>query len=71
MAARPLVTLADCDESVALPAVFTAPIRPDIVQITHTNMAKNKRQARGQQALQRALRSRLPDGLRPGLCFTP
>jgi len=25
--------------------VFTAPIRPDIVQITHTNMAKNKRQA--------------------------
>ena len=46
MAARPLVTLADCDESVPLPAVFTAPIRPDIVQITHTNMAKNKRQAR-------------------------
>ena len=62
MAARPLVTLADCDESVPLPAVFTAPIRPDIVQITHTNMAKNKRQARGQQAPQRALRSRLPDG---------
>jgi len=45
MAARPLVTLADSDETVALPAVFTAPIRPDIVNITHTNMAKNKRQA--------------------------
>ncbi|KAG2434460.1 hypothetical protein HYH02_012290 [Chlamydomonas schloesseri] len=30
---------------VALPAVFTAPIRPDIVRTIHTNMAKNKRQA--------------------------
>mmetsp|Transcript_35960 Transcript_35960/g.42950 ORF Transcript_35960/g.42950 Transcript_35960/m.42950 type:complete len:377 (-) Transcript_35960:40-1170(-) len=28
-----------------LPEVFTAPIRPDIVQFVHTNMAKNKRQA--------------------------
>ncbi len=45
MAARPLVTLADADESVPLPAVFTAPIRPDIVHITHLNMAKNHRQA--------------------------
>lgn len=27
-----------------LPAVFKSPIRPDIVQFVHTNMAKNKRQ---------------------------
>jgi large subunit ribosomal protein L4e len=31
----------------ALPAVFTAPIRNDIVQFVHTNMAKNSRQAYG------------------------
>ncbi|KAI9253792.1 ribosomal protein L4 domain-containing protein [Phascolomyces articulosus] len=31
--------------TVALPAVFKAPIRPDIVNFVHTNMAKNKRQA--------------------------
>jgi len=43
MAARPLVQLADSDESVALPAVFQAPIRPDIVHTTHLNMAKNHR----------------------------
>jgi Ribosomal protein L4/L1 family len=30
---------------VELPAVFTAPIRSDIVQTIHTHMAKNKRQA--------------------------
>jgi len=30
---------------VALPSVFLAPIRPDIVQYVHTNMNKNKRQA--------------------------
>lgn len=30
---------------VELPAVFTAPIRSDIVQTVHTHMAKNKRQA--------------------------
>jgi len=28
-----------------LPAVLTAPIRPDIVQFVHTSMAKNRRQA--------------------------
>jgi large subunit ribosomal protein L4e len=44
MAARPMVTLADCTDEVALPAVFTAPVRPDIVHTVHTNMAKNKRQ---------------------------
>jgi large subunit ribosomal protein L4e len=31
--------------TVALPAVFTAPIRSDVVQFVHTNMAKNNRQA--------------------------
>lgn len=30
---------------VTLPAVFLAPIRPDIVNFVHTNMAKNSRQA--------------------------
>lgn len=30
---------------VELPAVFSAPIRSDIVQTVHTNMNKNKRQA--------------------------
>lgn len=30
----------------ALPAVFKAPIRSDIVEFVHANMAKNKRQAR-------------------------
>jgi len=30
--------------TVALPAVFLAPIRPDIVNFVHTNMRKNKRQ---------------------------
>ncbi len=30
-----------------MPAVFTAPIRNDIVQFVHTNMSKNRRQAHG------------------------
>lgn len=30
--------------TVPLPAVFKSPIRPDIVNFVHTNMAKNKRQ---------------------------
>jgi hypothetical protein len=46
-AARPLVTVQGLDgaagEQSALPAVFTAPIRPDIVRTVHTNMAKNSR----------------------------
>merc|ERR1712227_42655 len=49
MAARPVVTVqSTSDESgkqVQLPAVFLAPIRPDIVQFVHTSMNKNKRQA--------------------------
>ena len=48
-AARPLVTVQGVEgegaEAAALPSVFVAPIRPDIVQFVHANMAKNKRQA--------------------------
>jgi large subunit ribosomal protein L4e len=50
-AARPQVTIfnvADGESSrrtVALPAVFTAPIRTDVVQFVHMNMSKNRRQA--------------------------
>ncbi|KAJ3123925.1 hypothetical protein HK098_001570 [Nowakowskiella sp. JEL0407] len=51
MAARPTVTVfsdsGDCSaaDTVALPSVLTAPIRPDVVRFVHTNMAKNSRQA--------------------------
>jgi len=52
MAARPSVSVYSAAEdkvtgTVPLPAVFTAPIRSDIVQFVHTNMAKNSRQAYG------------------------
>jgi large subunit ribosomal protein L4e len=52
MAARPTVSVysSEADKvvsTVPLPAVFTAPIRNDIVQFVHTNMAKNSRQAYG------------------------
>jgi hypothetical protein len=47
--ARPLVSVySDKNEPVgtpvSLPAVFKAPIRPDIVNFVHDNMAKNHRQ---------------------------
>jgi len=50
MAARPVVSVQSADgedssKQVELPAVFLAPIRPDIVQFVHTSMNKNKRQA--------------------------
>merc|ERR1719171_2553552 len=47
MAARPVVTVqaSDSTKQVELPAVFLAPIRPDIVNFVHTSMNKNKRQA--------------------------
>jgi len=48
MASRPLVGVytGTADKPlVTLPAVFTAPIRPDVVQDVHTRMNKNKRQA--------------------------
>merc|ERR1719183_2306183 len=47
MAARPCVTVQNSGEKakqVGLPAVFLAPIRPDIVNFVHTSMNKNKRQ---------------------------
>ncbi|KAL3944430.1 MAG: hypothetical protein SGBAC_001508 [Bacillariaceae sp.] len=49
MAARPLVSVfslsGDKAGETPLPAVMTAPLRPDIVQFVHTNMNKNNRQA--------------------------
>lgn len=47
--ARPLVTVyGDKDEDtgsqLTLPAVFKAPIRPDVVNFVHQNIAKNHRQ---------------------------
>jgi len=49
MSARPLVGVYGSDikkveQHVTLPAVFTAPIRPDLVHDVHTRLAKNKRQ---------------------------
>jgi len=50
-AARPLVSVYDAADASSvlseakLPAVFLAPIRPDVVGFVHTNIAKNKRQA--------------------------
>jgi len=50
MTSRPLLSVFSLSGSksgteVTLPAVMTAPLRPDIVQFVHTNMNKNKRQA--------------------------
>ena len=49
MAARPQInvysTAAAAGAQTALPAVFTAPIRPDVVNFVHTNVRKNKCQA--------------------------
>jgi len=54
MTTRPLVSVFNADDSlkvtdkkVVLPAVFTAPIRLDIVQFVHSNLSKNTRQAHG------------------------
>ncbi len=51
MAARPQVTVQNvtgakdqASDQVSLPAVFRAPVRPDIVLFVHTSMAKNARQ---------------------------
>lgn len=50
-ASRPVVSVFSVEKETAtvaaqvvLPAVFTAPIRPDVVNFVHTNMAKNNRQ---------------------------
>ena len=50
MTTRPLITVFDTagnasSTSVPLPAVMSAPLRSDLVQFVHTNMAKNDRQA--------------------------
>lgn len=46
--ARPLVTVYgdkdDTGNQLPLPAVFKAPIRPDVVNFVHQNIAKNHRQ---------------------------
>ena len=52
MTARPTVSVyaGDSDavkDSTPMPTVFTAPIRDDLVQFCHSNMAKNRRQAHG------------------------
>lgn len=50
-AARPLVSVyseknqAVKDVTISLPAIFKAPIRPDVVNETHQLMRRNKRQA--------------------------
>jgi len=50
MTTRPLLSVyslsgSKSDAEVPLPAVMTAPLRPDIVQFVHTNINKNNRQA--------------------------
>lgn len=53
MSARPTITVyshsgkTEGGETLSLPAVFTAPIRPDIVNVIHNSVARNKRQGRG------------------------
>ena len=52
MTSRPTVSVyakngSEITGSVAMPAVFTVPIRDDIVQFVHSNMNKNRRQAHG------------------------
>ena len=47
-AARPVVSVYGANgsatgETINLPAVFKAPIRPDVVNFVHTNVAKNSR----------------------------
>merc|ERR1719267_384240 len=49
MASRPQVTIFSAEDgsakgSTTMPAVFTAPIRTDVVHFVHTNMSKNRRQ---------------------------
>jgi len=51
MTSRPTVSAYSAEDgsvtgSVNMPAVFTAPIRDDLVQFCHSNMSKNRRQGR-------------------------
>ena len=84
MAARPTATVWSTDgdspsaaSSVALPAVFTAPIRPDVVHQVHSAVSMNKRQpgtsicpARYNRAPLRRGR-RIPTYPEPGPCCGP
>jgi large subunit ribosomal protein L4e len=53
MTSRPVVSVysktgaSEIVDSIPMPAVFTAPIRDDIVAFVHANMNKNRRQAHG------------------------
>lgn len=53
MTSRPVVSVysrenqSEVVDSISIPAVFTAPIRDDIVHFVHTNINKNRRQAHG------------------------
>merc|ERR1712087_401672 len=52
MTSRPTVSVYDADSdkidgSATMPSVFSAPIRDDLVQFCHSNMALNRRQAHG------------------------
>ncbi len=53
MSARPTITVysakdkSQVGESLPLPEVLTTPIRPDLVNVIHNSVARNKRQARG------------------------
>ena len=53
MTSRPVVSVyskngqSEIVDSIPMPAVFSAPIRNDIVEFVHANMAKNRRQAHG------------------------
>ena len=53
MSARPTITVysakdkSQVGDSLPLPEVLTAPIRPDLVNVIHNSVARNKRQARG------------------------
>jgi large subunit ribosomal protein L4e len=50
MTSRPVVSVYKADNtkqavgSVAMPGVFAAPIRNDLVHFVHSNLAKNRRQ---------------------------
>jgi len=48
MTVRPSISVIGIDGNlsgqIAMPTIFTAPIRPDIIQIAHKNLAKNHRQ---------------------------
>lgn len=52
MTSHPVISVYDANSRAAtgttkMPTVFTAPIRDDLVQFVHTNMAKNRTQAHG------------------------